>query len=700
MEYAILKQFDQVSDYVRQVSAIADQNKEAFGFLSASAYEQMASKGQLWVAVDNAKELKGYLMFGGTMPTLKVFQVYACKSAKGHGIGTQLIDALKEYAREKYYHSIVAKVASDLSANNFWESRGFSIYRQVKGGKTKKRTINIRGYPVYENDLFGNLAKESTGIQPTGPVLARPIYALDLNLLLDVSKARAGYKKVIKIMQIGFQGEFLICITPEFKKELERQSANFSDDPILRLAEAFPVLKTDDDISAIAESLRNIVFPSRTLIRKSAQNDESDLMHLAYCISAGIGGFITREKALLRACNEIKDKHAVAILSPDELILEDNESSDISTPLNSDFSFTTSLITDEVKSFLDSFSAPKAVTDVLVDTSPTKDATSVYEARLDGSLFGIYFFQKPMKTTSSALAALYIDESCPKSTAAIDHFLETAFRYKSGFPYRLDLYIGKGQDSTEETLLKKGFFKSGNHFVKIISHIFLEAKSWPRFAKDVKSFCGFSIPEKLPAKKALQNTGIFFTDSSNKIQTFSWFDFETIVGPRFILNADRDCILVPIQENYADGLIGNVRNQLSLLSSHDKTLLLEKAYFRSTAKASLFKRGGVIAFYVSGSKSIQELIGFARITYSEVIDINEAIIKVDRQGVLSRRELTEFADSNEKIHVFTFDNFLEFDQRVSFSKAKELGLISSANLVSPEKIDFEKLKILIGEAFK
>lgn len=235
--------------------------------------------------------------------------------------------------------------------------------------------------------------------------------------------------------------------------------------------------------------------------------------------------------------------------------------------------------------------------------------------------------------------------------------------------------------------------------MKIITNLFLDEKNWGRFAADVKSFCGFSVPEKLPAKKVLKNTGVCFTDSKNRTEVFSWFNFETIIGPRFIINSDRECILVPIQENYANGLMGNVKNQLSLLSSHDKTLLLEKAYFRSPKKASYFKRGGIVAFYVSGDKSIQEIIGFVRITYSDVIDIDEAAVKVDRQGVLSRDELNKVADNTGKVHAFTFDNFLEFDKRVSFSRAKELGLISNANLVSPEKIDSGKLKVLIGEAF-
>ncbi|MDH0140928.1 GNAT family N-acetyltransferase [Aquipseudomonas alcaligenes] len=699
MEYIILKKFEEVANYVPQVSAIADKNKDSFGFLSKSAYEQMASKGQLWVLIDKARELKGYLMFGGTMPTLKIFQTYACKSVKGQGIGKKLIDALKDFAKEKNYHSIMAKVASDLPANVFWEKNGFPIHRQIKGGETTKRTINVRGYSLTSNDLFGEINKETTGVRPTGPVLKRPIYALDLNLLLDIVKARPGHGKVIKIMQIGFQGEFSICITPEFKKELERQSQNFPNDPVLRLADAFPELQTKLEISEISEPLRNIVFPQRTSTRRSAQNDESDLIHLAYCISAGISGFITREKALLRACNEIKEKYGVAILSPDEIILDDSDSPEASNPLNSDFSFETSTATAEIKSFIDNYKAPEIITRPINNTSPTKPASSVYTARLDGQLLGVFFSQKPIKATSSAIAALYIDETYPQSIAAIDHFLEMALRYKNGFSYRLDIYIGKDQALTEETLFKRGFFKSDDHFVKFVANIFIHHKNWPQFSKSIKSLCGFSLPEKLPSNKELQNTGICFIDSNSKIETFSWFNFETIIGPRFILTPDRNCILVPIKENFANGLIGNTKNQLSLLSSHDKTLLIEKAYFRSPAKSSIFTAGGIIAFYVSGTGSIQELIGFARITYSDVISIDEATIKLDRQGILSRAELSELADSTGKIHAFTFDNFLEFDNRITFKKAKELKLISNANLVSPEKISIEKLKFLIEHAF-
>jgi hypothetical protein len=198
-------------------------------------------------------------------------------------LGRRLINSLKDYARNRHYHTISAKVASDLPANNFWESVGFNIYRQVKGGETTKRIINIRGYKLEDNDLFGNIVKENLGPTPSRPMLSRPVYALDVNLLLAISKGRSGYEKIIKLMQIGFQGEFSICVTPEFKRELDRQAANFTDDPVRRLADVFPELKVEGDISGIADHVRQIVFPCRSPTRKSVQNDESDLLHLAYC---------------------------------------------------------------------------------------------------------------------------------------------------------------------------------------------------------------------------------------------------------------------------------------------------------------------------------------------------------------------------------------------------------------------------------
>ncbi|MGO2262065.1 GNAT family N-acetyltransferase [Halomonas sp.] len=696
MSYSILKSYNDISDYISQVSLIADENKESFGFLPKATYDQMAAKNQLWVAVNEEGELKGYLMFGGTMPTLKVFQIYACNTVKGHGVGKKLIDSLKEYGSKENYHTISAKVASDLSANCFWDSVGFVIHRQINGSKAKKRIINIRGFSLKENDLFGDEAKEVLTPVVSSPVLARSIYALDLNLLFDIVQARKGFEDVVKLMKIGFQGAVTLCVTPEFKNELRRQSFNFKDDAILRLAEVFPELRVEEDVSALIDSLRDMIFPFRSLKRKGFHNDESDLRHLAYCIFLKVEGFVTREKALLKAYDKIKDEYGVAIVSPYELTIDEEV---FNSPLNSDFRFEVSSCNSCVRNFVNSFSIPEGVLNIFFKDIKFGENEIVYEAKQDGCLFGVCVFQKPVKNLGIANACLYIDEGAPHALAAIDHFIEKALRYKAGFAYRLDFYIGKGQDVTEQTLLKKGFFKSGERFVKVIFDFFVKSENWPFFAKEFKSLCGLSFPKRMPAKKELLNTGVCFSDSEGNINTLSWFDFETIISPRFILNSTRECTLVAIRENYANGLIAGLTDQLSLLPSYEKLLLLEKAYFRSSNKSTFFPRGGIVAFYVSGQKSAQEIIGFARITYSALVTVNEALLKVDRQGVLSREELISIADRNGRLHVFTFDNFLEFDRRVPFKRAKSIGLISKSNLVSPERLGPKGLSVLVKEAF-
>lgn len=696
MRYFLLKKYSEVSKYISCVSSVADKNKKSFGFLSNVVYEQMASKNQLWVAIDEGDKLKGYLMFGGTMPTIKIFQIYSCETARGHGIGRMLINSLKDHARKENYHTISARVASDLSANYFWSKVGFDIYRQVKGSEVKKRIINVRGFSLKENDLFGDEVRESGSPKVSSPMLTRSVYALDLNLLFDVVKARQGFEDVIKLMQIGFQGGMSLCVTPEFKNELKRQFRGVKEDAILRLAEAFPELRVEEDVASLIEELRELVFPLRSLSRNSGVNDESDLKHLACCVFLKIEGFVTREKALLKACDKIRNRYGVSIITPDELMIDEEV---INRPLNSDFSFEASHFSLEIKNFLKSFLIQDNIFNKFFSVSKFGGGELIYEARQDGCLFGVCVFQKPTKATGIASACLYVDEDSPNSIAAIDHFMEKTLRYRGGFTYRLDFYIGKGQDLTKDTLLKKGFFKSKDGFVKIIFSDFLGDKSWQSFVQEAKRLCGFSFPEKIPNKKELLHTGVCFNDSDGKVNTLSWFDFETMISPRFIINPGRGCTLVAIRENYANGLIGGLTNQLSLLPSYEKLLLLEKAYFRSTKKASFFQTGDVVAFYVSGQRSVQEIIGFARITYSNLVTVDEATLKVDRQGVLSRDKLIEIADNNGKLHVFTFDNFLEFDRRVSFRKAKDVGLISESNLVSPEKLSPKQLKVLIREAF-
>lgn len=145
MNTIILKKPSQVMDYIASVQAFADANRKSFSFLPSTAYYEQASRGRLWVAVgENLKECMGYLFFGGRHLTLRVTQLFVAKPFRKYGIASQLLAELEAYAESNQILTITARVAADLRANNFWEKAGFKLFKQVKGGETTGRNINIR----------------------------------------------------------------------------------------------------------------------------------------------------------------------------------------------------------------------------------------------------------------------------------------------------------------------------------------------------------------------------------------------------------------------------------------------------------------------------------------------------------------------------------------------------------------------------
>jgi L-amino acid N-acyltransferase YncA len=703
VNFTILKSHLETQQYVAQVCNLADQNKDSFGFLAASAYEDLALKGQLWVAICEKGTIQGYLMFGGKMPTLKVSQLYVCIASRSRGLGKLLIQSLISYAEKLSYHTVTARVASDLPANKFWEASGFRIYRQEKGGKTTGRTINIRAYKLTINDLLSNAEaeQEAGGMHWNAPVLNNRTYAVDLNPIFDVTKNREHANSTLAILQMGMVGDISLCLTPEFKKEIDRYTENYPSDSMAKFALMVPVMRdvSKDRVDSLVRELRSIVFPRKSESGTSFCNDYSDLSHIAYCIVGNVDGLITREKALLRASPELIKKYGIAVLSPDELLPENWGNESIAQKsISSTIIRVTDYLQDhydEVINFLESIGVTPDVVKKLNLRGVANRGVQQSVARYGDELVGFFSYSHSSVATKVATVFLFVNELCQASTSVIDHFLEACFRYKTGYIFRIDIYVSDSQLETVNTAINKGFLDKNDGLSKLVCHEFVTKDNWDYVSASMKELFELSLPDRMPSIAEFTNTGVCITDSKKDCHTVSLFDFETILSPMICLLKERGCVLVPIKENYAIGLMGDLREQLSLLDCSDQVLMLEKAYFRSSVKSNYFNKGTIVAFYVS--HSLKEFIGFARVTHSEVLSVEEALIKFKRQGVLSREELVKVANNKGQLHAFTFDNFFEFKNRLSFSKAKAMGLIGGANLVSVEKVNHTKMKQLINE---
>lgn len=700
----VLKSYDEIKPYIAQVREFADGNKSSFGFLPGSAYEEIAFKEQLWVLCDAERNIQGYLIFGGVYPKLKVFQLFSCQNFRGRGGATILLDELKRYAESHSYLCISARVAADLSANKFWGKSGFNICQQQKGGKSTNRVLNLRVYQLEGQDLLsssGVSSEHDDKVNYLGrPILANRTYAIDLNPIFDVTKSRAKCVESTLVLQRGFSGSLDLCTTPEFVKEFERNSGRFKEDPMLAIAKAIPALPvvSEDMLFPVIEELREVIFPQRSKSGATSKNDRSDLIHIAYCIFHRVSGFITREKALLKASRRIYEQYSIKILSPSELL--DCEREGLRVDIKSgdkclSVSGDVSSFLHEVEEFLQLQGLGSVSARSLVSKGCDSDSERLI-VRFGGSVVGYATWSVASEMNNVVDLHLFVDERTPGIISSIDHVLECSINGgKQGSVIRIDLHVGGGQTLTKETALNRGFIqgRESGSLSKVSHGGYVDKTNWWSFKRGYEGLSGLLLPDTMPTYDELLHTGIAIHNDKNVlIKCLSLFDFETLISPGFLFPKGRGALMLPIKESYAKGLLGDLRGQLDLMPSEEVTHLLERAYFRSSSRLSYFSKGELLLLYVSGKDSIQEVVGLGRITSSEKMTASDAGLNLKRQGVLSEEDLECIGGSKGVLHAFTFDNFNEFNNRVSFQEAKKLGAIGGANLTTVEKVEYKALK--------
>lgn len=707
----ILKSYEYTKSYVDNVRFFADSNKQSFGFLPASAYKELALTGRLWVLVSKTtKEMQGYLLFGENYPVVRVYQLFVVGEYRKKGIAKKLINELISFAESNNFSTIRAKVAAELSANRFWERNNFLITKQSLGGTERSKTrrqLNFRSYTLNTPDLFKETQKDNTlsFSYPDKPQFSLPIFTIDLNVLYDITKKRKDSDKAKQVFEYGLTGAFRLCLTPEFKNELERTQNDKNNDPIYAIAEAFPTLEVVDDkiLTPLSIELRRLIFPDRKLDNRTAHNDKSDSIHLAYCAINKVG-FITRENSILRQSPILKDKYGITVVSPTEI--DFGEASDESLSVNSDDNILDfkSLNTSNI-SYLDNFLTNIGLEKTLIKSinSRRQGTPNLNEqfAFANNDVVGFCSWNTPNSLSSQIDCYLYINEANIHAVKVIDHFIEKTIRDAcSNIITRIDLHVEKKQGLTKTTAKKKGYLSTSNEnmLTKVALNGFITKNNWKVIIDKFSVLTSRDYPSEMPESKDLINTGIRVKEK-NKVHSncLSLFKFESIISPGVVLHEDRQCLLIPIKENYAKDLLGFTNPQQSLFPHKCNSLLLEKAYFRKPRNSSYFKKGGLIAFYVSGDR--KEIIGTARITYTDELSLEQINLNIHRQGVLSKKELKELLNKDGKLHVFTFDNFKEFSNKIPFKTAQELKLISKANLVTVERLSFPKLKLLIKTAY-
>lgn len=719
MEFRILKQFEQLERYLNEVNTLADQNTNILGFLPKSAYCERALQGKLWVCIDSDGQYAGHLLFGGNPLSLNIAQLFVSESYRCHGVGARLLHELEAYGVEHNCLSIKARVAADLPANRFWDKHGYRIARQEDGGKTTNRRINIRAKDLDVPSLLDLASLPTETLQSdlvVSAVSALEIntYAIDVNVVLDLTKERKNEDTIRRLLGFSLYGKGQVCVTAEFVTELQKHSSNFPKDPVLAFAKALPTLPrvSSEVLAPIVEQLAPIVFPDRHRNRQLKDSDLSDLSHLAQCIHHEVTGFITSDGAVLRAQEELYRQFNIQVLSPDEAV---------SSTVQSEGAIPKALCVSHKGERLstENFSEKdrKSVEDFLdrqgfngVERRKILAAGVVGRERTrliawhDGRVVG---FSSSGGDNHGNYRVLYlvVDENMLFAQNLIDHFIykATTDLPESGLTL-IALSIPLGNDLCRKTALDRGFRKNANlavgvgecDLVKMSYGGYVTPKTWTDFTESVSKLVDLSLPQRMPTYKEFSHTGIVLTGKSvHGVVTVKLEESESLFSPAVFLCEGREAVIIPIKKHFVEMLLDKPKKQLSLLPENEALMHVEKAYFKSKRNSRLIQPGQLAFFYVSGKEGDKAVVGHGRVTSSRVMEVESAILKLKRQGALDEVGLRKIADDDGDIHAITFDNFRFLNVPVQFSFLKQNSFISRANLITAEKITYQALTAIM-----
>ena len=313
-----------MSRYSKLVQEQGDSERDVLGFLPRSAYSEAAAQGKLYVAtaeVAGGEHYAGHLLYGGRFPHLRVFQLYTLPQFRGRHIGRQLIDTFVLDAESRYYITISARVAADLAANEFWERMGFKTTRTVAGGATTGRQINLRKRELDSPTLFSVPEMKRVSALPRHGRSERPIFALDVNVFLDVIKDRPRAEYAKRLLTASMSGMLRLFVAREFVDELARAVRQQGPDPVVQLAMTLPQFTgvPEPIMTTLKSELGALIFPNRIAAGNLRERDKSDLTHLATMIYHGASGFVTSDESILGKRNDLQGRYTIEVLGPAEL---------------------------------------------------------------------------------------------------------------------------------------------------------------------------------------------------------------------------------------------------------------------------------------------------------------------------------------------------------------------------------------------
>lgn len=712
-KYEILGRHRDVAPFLEQVVRAADAHRNELGFFAENVFHDFAARDRLLVIVESSasgRQYVGHLLFRPQYPRAHVMQMLTLPQFKRRGFASQLLDHLRTQLTQSGFISIYARVAEDLvESNEFWHRQGFYVQRVVKGGATRNRQIHVRCHELTSPQLFP--ASGIDAANPLGLITSAadvvPLYLLDLNVLFDVAPRRPRHAEAASLFQAERSNFCRLAISSEIREELERTAHVGRTDPMaayISIYPSFPLLDVKEGAKLLNE-LAEIIFPHRFRNNELTANDRSDLRHVATAIQHELAGLITNDQAILSAAHAIQKRYSVEIVSPAAFRIEGDTPSP-NAAFDTSYEVTLALKevakSDEaaIRALLGKLSlSGSSIAAGWVPIDPQGRIATCCAVWQGEELVG-YATWAAKGGVGSLTIRVAVDEGSPHALNAarilLIYLLEN-LAFKRSQSIRLEL--PPNQSHVRELAAGFGFHSTGDNgcLTKLVLGSVLIDSTWQDGQLELSAKCGLKLPAVAPKYRNVDQPIQVLTPNGN--QTHVPLDMlETLLSPALLCLPGRPAVLTPIQNKFADELLGS-SPQASLLPRATASLFHDRHYLSGPRTLQRFKRGTIILFYESTKSSGRAAvvaIGRVRKAYLRAAD------QLDSDGlehsVLTTQTLDKIGKSKMKT-VTIFDSIFTLPRPVPLSTLKRIGCGDANHLITTRPLTDAQFREILTEAF-
>lgn len=678
--------------YYENILGLWRRNSSTLGFFPEGAFKDYLENNWIIVATDKKKEFLGYLAYRTSGPEVSVVHLCVEEAHRGKGIPKELMDAL--VAKTLHYNAIKLKCRRDYNASKLWPRLGFRAAGEVTGRSAKGTPLTVWRRDNDHPNLFTHESKRA--------IDEDFCFVIDANVFFDFTSEGDEQSVESKALLSDWMPEQVkIFVTDEMDNEIDR-----SPDPNVRKVNR-AYIENFQKVPSDRKRYEEVLASLKSEYGCESVNQESDLKHLAHCISGGIKYFVTRDEDLLALGPELDDKYGVSLFRPSDLIiyLDEIENKSEYQPVRlsgTNFSITPLKAGEQARIeaiFISGAAGERKVEferfirGVIAD--PENSECFVCR-NAEGEIQALFAFRHNREgSLEIPLLRIRVSPLCPTISRHLVYksLLEAASK---------SLILVKFTDKFMSTSSVKAILEAS--FTKIDGEYYRPTLTGIA-SRSVISKNLIGIFRKFPRLEFLETLALDISRPSPKEDASVTLDYERLIWPGKISDAEVDCFIVPIRPFYAQQLFDAESASGDLLGAGNLILNRELAYYRSKSPGILTAPGRIL-WYVSSGQGYPYSRQLRASSYLDEVFVDKPKILFGlfrRLGIYQWKDVFKIAgeDVDKKIMAVKFSDTVLFKNPISWEDLQKVLREEGApnNIQSPIRITpaaFSRLYALGG----